>query len=229
MISSASQVHTAPQTPPDAQPVLRTWHLFLALALAAMLLSWLNNELVMTREVYHTLLGKQLDRDRIDAHFDLMQQMSKWGYLAIPLVLWLRIALVALTVQMVGLLGMVEIPFRSLFRAACWALTGLLYGIALRLIWLTRQGAEAITERTLAMTPGSVAAFVLDADQAGSLTYILLSMLNVGELVWAGILVFCLVRTGRTGWAGATAVTLAAWTLLAFLQGGVAAYLVGVS
>lgn len=213
----------------NAQPLLRTWHLFVALALAAVLLAWLNNELVMTREVYHTLLGKQLDRDRIDAHFDLMQQMSTWGYLAIPVVLWLRIALVALTVQMVALLGMVEIPFRTLFRAACFALIGLLYGIALRLIWLARQGPEAITERTLSMAPGSVAALVLDPEAAGSLTYILLSMLNVGELVWAGILVVCIVRTGKTGWTGATVVTVAAWTLLAFLQGGIAAYLAGVS
>jgi hypothetical protein len=227
MHSTSSESLAAPAAAP--KPALRTWHLFALLSLAGIALAWANNEFVMTREVYHNVMGKQLDRDRIDAHFSLMQQMAAWGYAAVPLVLWVRIALVALTVQMLALLALKEIPFRQLFRAASWAFCGILYGTVVRVLWLVRLGPGEITEQTLAVTPGSVAALLMEPGQAGSLSYTLLSLLNGSELVWAAILAVCLVRGARVGKAGAVGLVACTWLLLALLQGGLAAYLSGVA
>lgn len=220
----------APSTTSSApRPALRTWHLFAAVSLVAVLLAWLNNEVVMTRDVYHTVLGSQMDADRIDAQFDLMRRMSLWGYAAVPLVIWLRVALVALTVQMVGLLFMTEIPFRQVFRAASWAFVGILYGTALRVGWLARLGPEGITEATLTTVPDSLASLLLEPEQVGSLAHVFMSMLNLGELVWAGVLVLCLTRTKRVGTMAAVGLVVGTWMLLALLQGGISAYLTGVA
>ncbi|HET6763646.1 MAG TPA: hypothetical protein VFH27_08235 [Longimicrobiaceae bacterium] len=218
-----------PEAPSPRRAPLRTWHLFAAVSLVSMALAWANNHWVMTREVYHRVLGGQLDASRIDAQFDLMRQMSTWGYVAVPLIIALRIGLVAMTSQMVALLGGVEIPLRQTFRAAAWGFVAVLYGSGVRVMWLARQTADGLDAHTLSVTPGSLAAVLLPAEQSASLLYVMLSLVSVWELGWAVALGVSLARTGRIGRGGAAAVTLATWALLTLLQAGISAYLTGVT
>jgi hypothetical protein len=206
-----------------------TRYLFLLAVVASVALTWATNEFVMTRTVIHNLLGSQLDASQIDQNFDVTRGYTVWGYLLLPLVLWARIALVALFVQMVGLLATAELPFRGAFRAATWAFFGLLYGNVVRVVWLLRLGEGNIDAAALNVTPGSLAHFLMPAQESPSLVYNLASLLNPWELIWALILFFALRATGRIRTAGAAGLVAVVWTLLALFQIGVVAFMAGLS
>ena len=128
---------------------LGTWQLFGLLVVASAVLAWAENEFVMTPEVYRNILGSQLEAERLDAQIDMMSRFRGWGYLAIPGMLWLRVAFITLLVQMFCLLGTIEIRFGRLFRIAAIAFIADLVGSANRLVWLVRQGPSAIDAASL--------------------------------------------------------------------------------
>ena len=204
---------------------LRTWQLFGLLVVASAVLAWAENEFVMTPEVYRNILGSQLDAERIDAQIDMMSRFRGWGYLTVPVMLWLRLAFVALLVQMFCLLGTIEIQFVRLFPIAAIAFVADLLGSANRLVWLVRQGPSAIDAATLGVMPGSIAGFFLQRPQGASGLYTLLSQVNMFELGWAGLMVLGLTGTRRVGTAGAVLVTGGVWALVTFLRFAVALFM----
>ncbi len=204
---------------------LRTWQLFGLLVVASVVLAWAENEFVMTPEVYHNILGSQLEAERIDAQIDMLSRFRGWGYLIIPVMLWLRVAFIALLVQMFCLLGTIEIPFGRLFRIAAVAFIADLVGSANRLVWLARQGPSAIDVATLGVMPGSIAALFLEPPQGASGFYTVLSQVNGFELGWVGLMVLGLMGTRRVGTGGAVLVTGGVWALVTFLQFAVAMYM----
>ncbi len=204
---------------------LRTWQIFGLLVVASAVLSWAENEFVMTPEVYRKILGSQLEAERIDAQIDMLSRFRGWGYLAIPVTLWLRVAFIALLVQMFCLLGTIEIQFGRLFRIAAVAFIADLVGSANRLVWLVRQGPSAIDAATLGVMPGSIAAIFWEPPQGASGFYTVLSQVNMFELGWVGLMVLGLTGTRRVGTAGAVFVTGGVWALLTFLQFAVAMYM----
>ncbi len=208
----------------DTTRRLRTWQLFGLLVVASAVLAWAENEFVMTPEVYRNILGSQLDAERIDAQIDMMSRFRGWGYLTIPVMLWLRVAFIALLVQMFCLLGTIEIPFGRLFRIAAVAFIADLVGSANRLVWLARQGPSAIDVATLGVMPGSIAALFLEPPQGASGFYTVLSQVNGVELGWVGLMVLGLMGTRRVGTGGAVLVTGGVWALVTFLQFAVAMY-----
>lgn len=220
--------HTLPavaaEAPTAPEPGFRTWHLFAALTVASMLVAWVNTEWVMTREVYHTLLGAQLDAERIDRHFDFIRQTQKWGYLGVPLIVAIRAGLVALLVQTLALLFMVEVPFRKLFRAALIAFPATLLAAAVKAVWLLRLGPGEITEQSLEVVPGSLAAF-LPGLETGTPVYYALSMLSFWEAIWVGLLAYGLRATGKMKTGAAAGVALTVWLVTAFFMWGLSVYL----
>lgn len=218
-----------PAAPPAAGPRIRTWHLFAALVVLSGVLMWVNKEFVMTREVYHNLLGEKLDAARIDENFDMLRQSARWGYLALPLLVWVRVALVAMLLQLFFLLFLVEVPVGKVFRAALWAYPALLYGTAVRLFLLVRTDASAIDQETLSFMPGSLAAFFPGLAEAGTASYSLLSLVSVWELLWCAVLFFALRKgSPRIGKLTAGMAVAGVWTLVAFFQWGIALYITGV-
>ena len=224
---SASAVAIPSKVSP--QPRVPTRHLFLIVVLASLAVAWATNEFVMTRGVYHNLLRSQLDALRIDQNFDLTRRYAVWGYVLMPLVLWARIALVALFVQMIGLVALIEIPFRELFRAATWAFYGVIYGNVIGVLWLVRVGEANIDAAAMNVTPGSLAHFFMPAQESPSLLYGLASQLNPWELIWALILFIALRATRRIGTAGAAILVGVVWTMFALFQIGLATFLAGVN
>lgn len=204
---------------------LRTWQLFGLLVVASAVLAWAENEFVMTPEVYRNILGSQLDAERIDAQIDMMNRFRGWSYLSIPVMLWLRLAFIALLVQMFCLLGTIEIQFVRLFRIAAIAFVADLVGSANRLVWLARQAPSAIDTATLGVMPGSIAGFFLERPQGASGFYTLLSQVNMFELGWVGLMVLGLTGTRRVGTTGAVLVAGGVWALVTFLQFAVALFM----
>lgn len=209
----------------DTTPRLRTWQLFGVLIVASAMLAWAEDKLVMTPEVYHNIFGSQLEAERIDSQIDTLSRFRGLGYLAIPVMLWVRVAFVALLVQMFCLLGTIEIRFGRLFRIAAVAFVADLVGSANRLVWLVRQDPSAIDAATLGVMPGSLAAFLLEPPHSASGLYTVLSRVSVFELGWIGLMVLGLTGTKRVGAAGAVLVAGGVWGLVTFLQFAVATYM----
>jgi hypothetical protein len=202
-----------------------TWQLFGLLVVASAVLAWAENEFVMTPEVYRNILGSQLGAERIDAQIDMLSRFRGWSYLTIPGMLWLRVAFIALLVQMFCLLGTIEIRFGRLFRIAAIAFISNLVGSANRLVWLVRQEPSAIDAASLGVMPGSIAAFFLETPPGASGFYTVLSQANVFELGWVGLMVLGLTGTRRVGTTGAVLVTGGVWALVTFLQFAIAMYM----
>lgn len=208
-----------PTTPPAGGVALATWQLFAAALVATAAAAWVNNEFVMTREVFHNLLGGQMEAARVDDAFRTMQRGAGWSYALLPVVLALRLAMVALLLQMMLLITGAEAPFRRLFRAALWAYPALLWASAVRLAVLVRTPAAEIDQAALAAVPGSVAAYRPDLAAPGTPLHALLALLTQWEVVWMVLLYLAvraaLPRAGRAALIGAVGGT---WAIIVFFQ-----------
>ncbi|OPZ81123.1 MAG: hypothetical protein BWY77_00780 [bacterium ADurb.Bin431] len=207
------------------QPLqLKGWHLFLLLVACEALLTWFYQSRILTREVYHTLLQAQLDAQRIDALFDLLQRMSLWGFAAIPLIIGLRIMLVASLLQLPLVLRFIDIPFRQLFRivAAASLLFILLEGV--RLLRLSGIPAEQLTQANLNWMPLALTS-LLRLEVATASVQGFFSHFNLFEIGWLALLYFGLSRTGQLRKRDAGLVVLVMWTVVVLFQWGLTLYM----
>jgi hypothetical protein len=197
---SVDTIGVVNQPPPRARPVVRTAYLLLACVLASVGIAWLFNTHVMTRDVYQNLLGGQLDADRIDHYFDLLQRRSTWSLAAVVVIVLLRVGLVSLVAQLVLLLGNVEVQLATLFRASLWAFGAPLTDSALRTWALMRQDPRQLTQAALSANPASLAQWLLPAGDQGALR-ILLGPLSLVELAWVFIMSVRRYTAGPTTYA----------------------------
>jgi hypothetical protein len=204
--------------------------LFAGASAATMLVGWFTNEYVLTRSVYHHLLDARLETRRVDAQFDLMQQMAVWGYLAAPAVLALRLVVVAMTAQLFLLLFR-DVPFRVVFRAACWAYAALCAALAARAVFLYLLPPELLNQGSFQIIPSSLASLLMYPQDYKNPLYSLLNLLNVFEAAWC-VIFYQIIRTrpedGVTARAALTA-TAGTWVLLASLQWAFSAYFASLS
>ncbi len=203
---------------------LKGWHLFLLLVACEALLTWFYQSQILTREVYHSLLQAQLDAQRIDALFDLLQRMSLWGFAAIPLIIGLRIMLVASLLQLPLVLRFIDIPFRQLFRivAAASLLFILLEGV--RLLRLSGIPAEQLTQANLNWMPLALTS-LLRLEVATASVQGFFSHFNLFEIGWLALLYFGLSRTGQLRKRDAGLVVLVMWTVVVLFQWGLTLYM----
>lgn len=213
----------APPAAASPRPAFRTWQLYLALLAATLAVAWAAQAWVMTDDVYRGLLADRLDAARVDEALARRADGRAWGLALVPLLLWARLAFVALSAQLVLLLLVLDVPFGRLFRAAAWAYAALLCGQAARWAWLARLGTDGITREALGVTPGSLAAALLDPSAPAGL-YQLFSMLSVWEAAWCAVFALGLRRAGQIAPATAAGVAAAVWMLLAVLKLSVTLY-----
>ncbi|HEY8176044.1 MAG TPA: hypothetical protein VIF32_10145 [Gemmatimonadaceae bacterium] len=204
--------------------------LFAGASAATVIIGWFTNEYVLTRSTYHQLLDARLAASRVDAQFDFMQQVAIWGYLAAPVVLAIRLVVVAMTAQLFLLLFR-DVPFRVVFRAACWAYAALCAAFAARAVYLYLLPPELINQGSLQIIPSSLASVLMYSEDFRSPLYSLLNLLNVFELAWC-VIFYQLIRSPRdegvTARAALTA-TAGTWVLLATLQWAFSAYFASLS
>jgi hypothetical protein len=213
---------------PAPRHSLGTLWLLAAVAAITVVLGWVTNEYVLTRDVYHQMLDARLDADRVDAHFDFVRQVQIWGYLATPVVVALRLLVVAMTVQLFLLLS-ADVPFRVVVRAACWAYVAVCAGVATRTVWLLLLPTADISAATMHVMPGSLASVVMFPQDYQNPLYSLLSLVNVFEVAWCGLMYLTLRADDRVPAGPAVVATAGTWTLLSTLQWAFTAYLAAAS
>jgi hypothetical protein len=165
----------------------------------------------MTRDVFHSVLGAQLDASRVDAQYDLVRRWSVVGYVIAPLFLALQVGFVALVAQLGLLLIGADTAFGALFRLVIYARIPLLLASGSRSLWLAQLPAASITKASLSVVRGSLAWLTLDQSQAETPLYVLLNSFNVAELAWCVIVTFGLMRVARLAPARAVVFTGAIW------------------
>jgi hypothetical protein len=205
-----------------------TWWLFALCALGTVLLTWYTNEFVMTRDVYHQLLGGQMESSRIDTNFDLVQRMTHWGYLATPFAVLIRVGVVTLILQLFLLLMMEEFSLGELFRITTLAYPAVLYGSVMRTAFLAFSDPASLSAESLGVIPGSLASLTTTLASSHYAIYLLLGQVSVSELLWCVIVVVRLTASGRLSRGRSIGVVAAAWTLITLLQWGLSAYTSGV-
>jgi hypothetical protein len=202
--------------------------LFVAASLATILVGWITNEHVLTRSVYHQLLDARLDASRVDAQFDFMRQLAVWGYLSAPVILALRLVIVAMTAQLMLLLFR-DVPLRVVFRAACWAYLPLCAALAARALYLYLLPIDQINQGSLQIVPSSLASVLMYSEDYKSPIYALLNLFNVFEVAWCIVFYHALRRDDRVTARAALSATAGTWSLLATLQWAFSAYFASLS
>jgi hypothetical protein len=205
-------------------PTRRTglW-LIIALMIVTIGTGWFINERIITRDVFHQLLDARLDTSRVDSQFDLIRQIQVWGYLAMPLILLIRLTAVALTVQLFLLLAR-EVSFRKVFLATAWAQVAMCAAGIERAFYLALLPSSDISQATLWVMPGSLASLLLYPEDIQRPLYAMLSLVSVFELLWCAILFIVLRRVARVSTLAAVSATVGTWTLLAALQLAITSY-----
>lgn len=209
---------------PTMERRLRTWHIFLAVAAGQVIVTWFLNEQVLTREVYHNLLNSQVDATRVDEYFDLTRRFNLWGYFLTPLLLLARIGFVALLVQLVLLLGVIEVPFKHVFRASLIAFTAVLYLSAIRAGWLALQDPADITQRLLSLTPLALSNF-MDGSAYATPLHGLANMVSLFDLAWCVLFAEALWHSAPIRKGVALATVAGVWLVSTLFKWGLLTYL----
>ncbi len=203
---------------------IKGWHFFLLLITCEALLTWIYQEQILTRELYHTLLKEQLEVQRIDALFDLLERMSLWGFLAIPLVIGARILAVAFLLQLPLVLRFIDIPFRQLFRIVAIASLLMIVLEGIRLLIIAGIPSPQVTQADLNWIPLSLGS-LLNLTAASAATKGFFSHFNGFEIGFLVLIYAGLMRTGRLKRLDAGLVVLLMWTVVILFQWGVTAYM----
>lgn len=201
----------------------KTWHGFILLLLCEWLLSWHYQMNILTRDAYYHLYGERLELQRIDDLFDMIKRFSVWGYAAMPIVVWLRIAFVTLLLQLPLVFRFIDIPFREIFRIVLTASFLLLLMELVKLVYLSGFPPAALTKQELAYVPFALINW-LNTAQHSSSAISFLSHFSLFELGWLAALYHGLVRTNRLKKIDAGLVVLVLWMFLIVMQWSILIY-----
>jgi len=179
-----------------SEKLFETWQMFLIITVISILISFAFQKVIMTREVFYNLYGNQMEEYRIDDYISMMQKFQIWGYIATPLIIWLRIAFVAFLIQLPFMLKYVEIPFKDIFRIVTIAYFVLLASDLIRFLYLYYQPAGQITLNSLTFIPLALTN-LLNKNNYSEVAYSFLSKINLFELGWCVVVYLGLVKTKK--------------------------------
>lgn len=202
---------------------VKTGHLLLLVVVANMILMWLYNEFILTREAYHALLTEQMEQNRIDQYFDFLRRASLWSYIAMPVLLLLNFTCVALLIQMPLLLVFIEVPFKNIFRLVTWASLFMVLSEFARFFWTLSLEVSELSTNKLNMRPFSINQF-LDEARYPELAYAILGRFNIFEILWCLLIYKGLVLTEKVKKEFASLLVFCLWVILLLFQWGVSAY-----
>lgn len=199
--------------------LIETWQLFLILALLSIIISILFQKFIMTRDVYYNLYSDQLEENRIDDIIDFTQKLQIWGYIAIPIITWLRLAFITFLLQLPLMIKFIEIPFRELFRIITFAFSIMFVGEMVRFLYLYFLPTESITLNSLTFIPLSITNF-LDKSNYPDLVYSILSKINLFEFLWCYVIYAGLYKTNKLEKIDAVSIIFGVWVSLLLIVTG---------
>lgn len=204
--------------PPEESRPVSTAQLFGIMTIVSLALVWANNEFVMTKEVLLALAGDPQNTIQVEMQFAAVQQMHVWGYVFAPLQTALSICFVALVIQMMSLLGGIEIGFGKVFRISTSAFGAILFGSLLQIVWIVRQPTHAVSRASLGIVPDSFAAWFGTSNELPSFFYLVLSRMSITSLLWMLLIYWGLRESDRLKPMGATITAVGTWAIVSALH-----------
>lgn len=125
---------------------LRIWETFGVLCLVSLLVFFIQDQVIMTKEVYYHLLGEQLDVERIDALLGIQAQWKWLGYVLIPVVLLLQIASIAACMFIGAILLDWKITYRAFFALVMRTMTVIALGKVLQTLILLLSNIQSLED-----------------------------------------------------------------------------------
>jgi hypothetical protein len=175
---------------------VKNWRLFVILLTLNLIISWIFQEYVMTKEVYHSILSERLEDYRIDQQIELVNRFEILGYFLLPIALWLKFSFVALLLQLPLMLKFIEIPFSKIYRAVMVASVSSVLMSAVRLGQLILTPVSQINESVLKITPLSLGS-IIDAARYPDSAITILSAFNLFEAFWLVLLMLGFVSIAK--------------------------------
>lgn len=202
----------------------KTWQVFLLLMALNLLMYFTLQNFIMTRQVYYSLLGDRMETYRIDDYISLMEKISLWSYIAIPLLLWLKIIIVSFLIQLPLMIKYIDVPFKSIFRAVTFAGLAATAGSIFKIGYLFFLPADKISQSTLEYNPLSITNF-LEKTKFSNAAWGFLSSINAIEVLWIFIVYKGLSTIGKLEKDDSALLALGVWTFIAVFQFALATYL----
>lgn len=203
---------------------LKNWHLFFFITCSYLIITLVTDKFIMTREVYQILLSDKMESYRIDDYYEMLKRFSIYSYLAIPLIIWIKITFIALLLQTPIMLKNIEVSFKKMFKIAAIAnIPFIVLGISRNAILiLTPKGNY--TNELFSFTPGSITNF-LKKENYGEVAYSFLSNINIYEVLWILLIYLGLKRLKKIEKSDAFFIASGVWLGLTALQFGLILYL----
>jgi hypothetical protein len=189
---------------------IETWQLYLSISILSVIVAIALQKFIMTQEVYYSIYGSQMEEYRIDDFIKFTEKFQVWGYIATPLLVWLRIAFVAFLIQLPFMLKYIEIPFNEVFRIAAFAFMVMLSADIVRFFYLYFLPSESISTESLTITPLALSN-LLNKTNYSDIAYTILSKINVFEFVWSYVVYRGLYRTDKINKLDSMPVVMCVW------------------
>ena len=161
---------------------------------------------------------------RIDDYVNFVKKISFWGYLAQPLLLWLKIVIVSFLIQLPLMIKYMEIPFKSIFRVVTFANLAVAAGAVIKVAYLLFLPVDKISQVTLEFNPLAITN-ILEKTKFSNAAWGFLSSINVFEVLWSFIVYKGLSTIGKLEKDDSALLALGVWTFIAVFQFALTTYL----
>jgi hypothetical protein len=197
-----------------------TWVLFFAICVVWFAISLYSNERVLAPDVMAGVVRRANGVQISASQLDQLQRQGRWAYVLLPMLLAVRIGVVALVLQLASMLLTHALPYRNAYRASLWGFGATAYGTLVRLIRLDLLPPDALTQAELALVPDSLAAVLPGANEAVPFVSASLGVLSLHDLFWVLIVTVALTTTPRLHHRQALAIATGTWCATALARVG---------
>ena len=172
---------------------LKNWQLYLFITVLYLIITLVNDKFVLTKGVISLLLADKIESNRIDDYYELLKRFSVYTYIALPIIVFIKMLFIALLIQTPLLLKGIEINFKETFRIAAFAnIPYLLLGfIKLIILFFTPQ--SHYSNELLNNIPGSLTNF-LSRDSYTPVAFNFLNSINIYEFIWIFVIAYGLMK-----------------------------------
>lgn len=202
---------------------LKNWHIFLYITLIYLTMTLINDKFIMTRSVYQLLLSDKIESNRIDDYYEMLKRFSVYTYLALPLLIWIKITFIALLLQTPLMLKNIEVSFKESFRIAAFAYIPYIVLGFVKLIILFLTPQSNYTSELFSFTPGAITN-LLKRENYNEAAYSFLSNINIYEALWIFLIFLGLKRLKKIEGLDALILAAGVWLGLTTLQFGFILY-----
>lgn len=196
---------------------IKNWHIFFFITLLYLVITLINDRFIMTREIYGLMLADQIESNRIDDYYEMLKRFSVYTYLALPIIIWLKITFIALLLQTPMMLKGIEVSFKETFRISVLAnISYILLGLV-KLVILFLTPTSDYTSALLNAIPGSITNFI-SRESYSPIAYSFLSSINIYEVLWIAIVFYGLAKLKKMDRTDSFILAFGIWLGLTLFQ-----------